>query len=158
MLSRIIHQDRLHLLLQPPLQNIIVGEHRSDLLHQTVIDMDCTCTHLYFCWFLTAKINKNTDTATFFMVGFLPFSSRGSIAFHPCRQKTNSEQSPSGEKPIKSAYTKCGCRNATALQRIGCRAVVPRQPHIIHSRIANADTHGFRIANAEEQGNSEEQG
>ena len=42
--------------------------------------------------------------------------------------------------------------NATALQRIGCRAVVPRQPHIIYSRIANADIHGFRIANSEEQG------
>jgi hypothetical protein len=67
----------------------------------------------------------------------------------PLPTKTNSEQSPSGAKPIKSAYTKCGCRNATALQRLGCRTVVPRQPQIIHSRIANADTHGFRIANAE---------
>ena len=80
------------------------------------------------------------------------------MQWNPCRQKTNSEKSPSGAKPIKSAYTKCGCRNATALQRIGCRAVVPRQPHIIYSRIANADIHGFRIANAEERvANAEEQ-
>ena len=71
---------------------------------------------------------------------------------NPCQTKTIPEQSPVGAKPIKNTYTKCGCRNATALQRIGCRAVVPRKPHIIHSRIANADTHGFRIANSEELG------
>jgi hypothetical protein len=60
-----------------------------------------------------------------------------------------------GEKtPINGTYTKRGCRNATALQRLGCRAVVPRQPQIIQFSIANADIHGFRIANSEELGYS----
>ena len=73
---------------------------------------------------------------------------------NPCQTKNKFRTKPQrGERiPINGAYPKRGCRDATALQRLGCRAVVPRQPHIIHSRIANADTHGFRIANAEEQG------
>ncbi len=42
--------------------------------------------------------------------------------------------------------------NATALQRIGCRAVVPRQPHIIYSRIANAEE---QVPNSNSEGPGE---
>ena len=63
-LSHQVHQDRLHLFLQPSLQFVITGEHWPNLFQQFIVDMDCSCTHDNSdC--LAAKIHKFWNNAVF---------------------------------------------------------------------------------------------